>query len=347
MTNPISVSDIPGVSPAQASAMTAVGVHLSSDLLRSDRQALVRAVAGLSLEDVRSWQGFAHLLESDGMTPGLAQALIAADINTPAELAGARLSRVTAALAGMVPPLDADATVALMLGARTLVLTNVVNGTVITSGGRVLAGATVLGGGQVVLSDARGRFRLTGLPPGQSLTVTIRHPEKREKTFNGVKSYPSAALVGRSFRLTGRPVPAARLSALAGDVLPPLGSAPITTEAQTGTPLPGDVLRLAGHFSNGDGRASSMFLDFADGRFIVRTYRLPKAHLPAGIALRDWLEKDGSGVWTKARPSRRRLARDQRVAAVLRDNAGAPPDPQKMDQAVADLLAAASDPKGR
>ena len=115
MTDPIDVADIPGVSPAQASAMAAVGVHLSGDLLRSDRQALVRGVAGITLEEVRKWQSFSRLLEGRGMTPDIVQALLAADFNTPAELAGARLSRVTTALAGVVS--DPDAIVDLMLGA--------------------------------------------------------------------------------------------------------------------------------------------------------------------------------------------------------------------------------------
>jgi len=345
MTVPVAVSDIPGVRPAQAAAMAAVGVHLGSDLLRSDRQALVRAVTSITLDEVRGWQGFARLLECGGMPAGVVQALLAADINTPAELAGARLSRVTAALAGVVPLLDADATVALMLAARTLDLTGVVNGTVVTSGGRVLPGATVHGDGRTAVSDARGRFRLTGLPLGMPLTLTINHPEKREKAFSGVKAYPAAALIGQSFRLTGRPVPAARLSALAGDALPPPGSAAITTEAQTGAPAMGDVLRLVSLYSNGDGRAVSMFPDFGQGRYILRTYRLPKAALPAGIALKDWLEQDAPGVWSKTSPSRRRLGRMQRMAAVKRAYAGKPLTAQSLDQVAADVLAALSDPK--
>lgn len=347
MTDPIAVADIPGASPAQASAMAAVGVHLSSDLLRSDRQALVRAVAGISLEGVRAWQGFARLLECAGTTPGIVQALLAADINTPAEVAGARLSRLTAALAGVVPALDPDATVRLMLGARTLDLTGVVNGTVVTSGGRVLARATVNGGGKTGVSDPRGRFRLTGLPLGMTLTLTMSHPDKREKTFPGVKAYPFAALIGRSFRLTGRSAPALRLSALAGDVLPAPGTAPITTEVQTGAPPAGDVLRLVSLDGNGDERVASMFLDFAQGRFIVRLYRLPMAALPAGIVLKDWLEPDSRGIWTKARASRRRFRRMQRLAAVKRAHAGPPPGRPIMDAAVAKVLAAAPDPKGR
>lgn len=347
MTDPVAVADIPGVSPAQASAMAAVGVHSSSDLLRSNRQALVRAVAGITLDEVRKWQAFARLLEGRGMTPDIVQALLAADINTPAELAGAKLSRVTAALAGIVPVPDADSTVDLMLGAQALDLTGVVNGTVVASGNRALAAAEVQGGGRTMRSDTRGRFRLTGLPTGVTLTLTISHPEKRAKTFLRVTAHPSAALIGRSFRLTGRPVPDRRLSSLVGDVLPPPGSAPITTEAQTGAPPPGDVLRLVSHYTNGDGRAVSMFMDFAKGRFILRTYRLPKAALPAGLVLKDWLEQDDAGVWTKARASRRRLRRRQRLAAVKRAYSGQPTSMTLMDQAVAEALAAASDTKGR
>ena len=219
--------------------------------------------------------------------------------------------------------------------------------TVVASGNRVLAGADVHGGGRTVQSDARGRFRVTGLPTGVPLTLTISHPQKRAKTFVGVKAHPSAALIGRTFRLTGQPVPDRRLSSLQGDVLPPPGSAPITTEAQTGAPPAGDVLRLVNHYANGDGRAVSMFMDFAQGRFILRTYRLPKAALPAGLVLKDWLEQDAAGVWTKARASRRRLRRRQRLAAVKRAHAGQPISNALMDQAVTEVLAAASDVKGR
>ena len=345
MTDPIDVADIPGVSPAQASAMAAVGVHLSGDLLRSDRQALVRVVAGITLEEVRKWQSFSRLLEGRGMTPDIVQALLAADFNTPAELAGARLSRVTTALAGVVS--DPDAIVDLMLGAQLLDLTGVMNGTVVASGDRALEGAEVQCHGMTVVSDARGRFRLKGLPVGVPVTLTIRHPEKRAKTFPGVTAHPSAALIGQGFRLTGRPVPAARQSSLSGDVLPLPGSAPITTEAQSGAPPAGDVLRLVSRYANGDARAVSMFPDFAQGRFILRTYRLALSALPAGIALKDWLEQDANGTWTKTSTSRRRLGRIQRMAAVKRALAGKPRTAHVVDQAAADILAALSDPKGR
>ena len=116
---------------------------------------------------------------------------------------------------------------------------------------------------------------------------------------------------------------------------------------QTGAPPAGDVLRLVSLYGNGDGRVASMFLDFAQGRFIVRTYRLPMAALPAGIVLKDWLEPDSSGIWAKARASRRRLGRMQRLAAVKRAYAGPPPSRPIMDAAVAKVLAAASNPKGR
>lgn len=344
MSAAIDVSTVPGISAATAGALRALGLPLGTDLLRANRKALASALTGVSLDQIRAWQAYCRFLEVPGMDADRAGRLQAAGIDSLPELVGKTLAQLRGVLSGASPPPDDEALLALLLAAQQLHLTDVINGTVIDSAARPLPGTVVRGGGKSVTSDASGRFRLVGLTPGRSVTLTLTHPAKAERLVNGVTPAPSSALKGRRFRLTGQPVPAPlRLSALRGDTLPPLSSAPVTTEAQTTPPSDDDVLVVVDFYANGDARASSLFLDFAAGRFVVRTYRLAEASLPAGTQPLDRL-KPTVGSLAKTTASNRKVAQMARLRGVKAKLAALPPGPARVDLAAQLVLQALADP---
>jgi hypothetical protein len=172
--------------------------------------------------------------------------------------------------------------------------------------------------------------------------VTIHRPDQGELIEPDVHAVRSAALTGRTFTLPGVPAAASDLTELAGDRLPPIGSAPITTAAQNAPPDPTDVLRVVQRYANGDARVASRFLDFAAGRFVRRTYRIAAADLPADLAPGDDLEHDAGG-WQRRQVGARAIARRVRVRDVARTAKSGPLTPERIDLAAAQLLAALSD----
>jgi hypothetical protein len=326
-----------------AQALNSKGIFTTSDLMRSNRTALAAAI-GATVDDVRGWQSFAQLTEIGGISGEGAARLLAAGIDQLDEFCGKTVAELRAALTGLTSPMTDDQIVEALISARKLQFTGVLNGTVVTSGDVPLEGATVVAGGQIATSDARGRFRVTGLRLGQKYSVALSHRAKKAKIFNRVDVYPSLALVGRKFRLTGRPEVERRRSALNGDVLPPLGTAPVTSEAQTGSLAPNDKFVLAEFYANGDAKLASLFLDFHDGRFVVRTYRVRKADLPARAALRDRMEVV-NGKLTIAKITAGKIGRLTRARAVMSRYKGKQLTGKMLEEASELLLKALIGPK--
>jgi hypothetical protein len=344
MANPVDVADIPTLSAAKASALRNIGLFTSADLNRTHRSGLLARVASISLAEIRRWQSFSRLLEIETITPDAARLLLAAGIESLDEFSSRTLVQLRAVVGG--PPVGAaDQTIVTwLMSAQRLRYTGVINGTVHSASVAAIEGATVKVGNEVGLTDARGRFRVVGLSLGTSYTVTIDHPTAGAKMFRKIVPSPSSALVGQRFKMPARLGVLGSLSALHGDSLPALGSAPVTTDVQTSPPDPKDVLRVVNFYADGDARAASRFLDFSAGRFVVRIYRIQKSSLPAGTAIRDDLVMT-SGVWTKTHVSAGRLGRWARMAAVQRKTTGRTPTAQLVDKLTKELLAAFSDPK--
>lgn len=338
----ISVNQVPGVSKKRALAMEANGVCCTSDLLRVRRATLASAI-GVSVDDVRKWQAFSELLEVEGLNVASAAALLTAGIDRLGEFSNKSLSTLKPLLSTLVSPMSDDQIVAALLAARELQFTGVVNGTVITTDGVPLQGATVVAGGQTVTSDAQGRFRIVGLRLA-SHSVTISHPAKKAKIFGRILPHSSEALIKTTFKLTGSAKPLARLSAMNGDVLPPLGTAPISTESRTEALNPADRFVLTGFYSNRDGKLSSLFRDFSEGSFVIRTYRVKSADLPASSNPGDRMMLE-AGKLVKADITARDIGRLTRLQAVRRRYAGKTVTEAMKPAALRSFLTAISDPK--
>jgi len=291
------VDQLPGASAAAVSALRALTVFGTADLLRANPARMLATVPGLDRVILRRWVGYAQLLDVEDLTPALASAALAARIESLDTFATRPLATLRAIAAAAGAQLDDDALIALVRGALAVSLGHALNGTVLDSAGVPAVGVTVAAAGRRVDTDDRGRFRLVALGP-EPLTVSIFPAPGRVKRFDRVRSVPHSAREGRTFKLPARPARIRSLSQLRGEALPALGSAPLRARVQTAPPVAHDVLQVVERLAGGDWRLVSRYLDFADDVFVARVYRIPPSQLPADIAIGDEVS-GGPGAWRR------------------------------------------------
>lgn len=300
----VGVIELSGIGPALAAAFNGLGVFTTGDLLRVERRRIAREVDGASVAQLRRWQAVSELLEVDGVTLAIAEGLVIRGVDSMDEMSGRPLSSLRDVVATMradgvidVVPSD-DELVGWITEAVRFRHTGTLNGTVTGSGNAPLAGVSIVGAGQTVESDARGRFRLRGLPLGHPVLVYLEAHGYVAKTVE-VDAAPPKVVRGEQFRLSLRraTTPAERvLSELNGDELPPLAGAPVRQRAQNTAPPEHDILRVVEVLAGGDARVISRLFDYSEGVFVVRSYRLAPADLPAGIEAGEHL-RFSAGAW--------------------------------------------------
>lgn len=337
------ISQLHGVSRAVAADLDALGLSTTSDLLRMNPAGLMHRRPALKGPKVMRWVLYANLLEINGMALDVAHSLVDGGISGLDELHGATLSRLQA----IVPSVPADDVVEWMHDALRLTLTGVVNGTVTLRDGTPVERAGVTVGGISAETDRHGRFRVVRLRLGQPVTVTILHPTLGYRMIRSVTVNPRASLVGHTFTLSGRPQRPKALSELRGDRLPPIGTASMTTRVLQGVPDRTDILVLLDRYANGDGRCASRFLDFDEGRFVRRIYRIAKAQMTARAKPGTDLVAGGAKWVAAPRHSAEAIARNIRARKVISGFRGGPADVQAAHARVVAIAAAASDRPGR
>lgn len=337
------IAAVPGVGAAEAAALAALGLHTTEDLLRTERGALVRRVPNLALIAVKGWQSVAELAQLRDLPLEDAARLHAAGFDGVAEVAGASVARLRAAL----PHLDEEALLDLARDAVRLRHTGVVNGNVRLRDGTPVEGARAVVYGTEAVSDARGRFRVIRLPLDRAVVVTVHHASLGYRTWRAVPVVRPGALEGRTFELAGRRQVARVLSERRGDRLPPLAGSVVVTRAGSDAPGPEDVLAVLERRADGV-RVVSRFLDFEDGRFVRRTHTLPADAVPASASTGSTLAWSRSGPgWAVVRMTATDLRRRVRLARARR-SLGSPPADLDAARAQAAVLArAASDPGSR
>jgi hypothetical protein len=302
------ISSIPDITPSELQALTNAGLATTDDLLRIERANLANHVPVLSADRIGAWQGLAEILQLDDIDLTQASALQLAGANGLSEVAAWTLARWRSAVSGV----DDEIFTKWIKDAVRLTNTGVLNGNVRLKDGTPVEAAAVTVAGVAATTDAHGRFRITRLALDRKVTVTVLHPTLGYRLATGVPVARATALVGQTFVLAGRKQSPKRLSALKGDTLPPLGSAPITTIASTGAPDPTDILRLIDRYTGGDARAASRFLDFDGGRFVCRTYRIASAALPVGAQDGDDIVWTGT-AWVLKPYTAQKIARETRL----------------------------------
>jgi hypothetical protein len=167
---------IEGIGKAYAWALAAAGMPTVLEMLRSGPGRVQQAVQRASAAEVRRWFWAAMLLQVDGVTPDVAEALVDADVRSVEELADAGLERLERAVhqADLARRLKDNPPSLYRLGAiqRAAALQR---GTGIAAGrlidgptGQPIAGAVVRAGGRRDVTDQQGVFILARLPPGRT-----------------------------------------------------------------------------------------------------------------------------------------------------------------------------------
>jgi hypothetical protein len=107
---------------------------------------------------------------------------------------------------------------------------------------------------------------------------------------------------------------------------------------------PADRYVLSERYANGDGKVGSLFVDFDNGKFIVRTYRVKKADLPNGAQIGDRMLLE-SGALVVKKITGGKIGRLSRTQAVRQKYADKVMTPDIIHQIARDIAKALSDPK--
>jgi hypothetical protein len=297
------VSAIQGIGSASEQLLQRHGIYTVYDLLRAQSPAIHRVVASVaSLSDARAWRQMAVLLEVATVTPQWAEALVRGGVRTLDELRHLRSDELKAVFTAArdshiiadVP--TSDQLVAMLTDATLLDYAGAITGTVKDRDGRPIAAATVTAGGAEAVTDARGRFRLRRLRLGRDAILTIAK-DSFVTHSETVSPSPTTNVVVAQFTLVRavrqRPrrsgQPAAALSELRGDRMPPMQGQNVTShEVPLASLQPQELVVLTEFYANGtDAKIVSKLLEFDGTRFVARWVRLRKSALPDGSSLGD------------------------------------------------------------
>lgn len=282
----VRLADIQGIGPVLEAKMNALGLFTSGDLLRSDRRRLAEELVGTSVEQIRAWQSVSELLELDEITLAIAQAFHDQGVESLDEMGRMNLTRLRTVVAAIRAngtigtSVTDDQAIEWSRDAILLRHTGTLNGTVTGRSAVPVADAEVSCMGIRTSTDARGRFRIRRLPLGSQVLVHFEHEAYTSKSVSTKRVAMPNVLLGATFRLTEKRTPSAKstlLSELEGDQLPRIRGAAVTTKAQTTLPSQHDLLRVVEVDQQGQIQLASRLLNYENGRFVVRTYRMANA----------------------------------------------------------------------
>ncbi len=317
------VSAIEGIGPSIENLLQPKGIYSVYDLLRVTSPALHGVVAGsASLRQVRSWRQMAALLEVATVTPQWAEALVKGDLTSTSELRRRDLSEVRTVFNDardkkLIKDVPSDDQVAAMLADSALLdFAGAITGTVKDRSGQPVPGVTVVAGSKDVTTDDRGRFRILRLPLSSTIPLTMTKQSFQTASIN-VSPSPTSMVRVDSFTLlpqiVTQPRPSGQTagnpSELRGDRLPPLqGQAVTSGKVPLSSLQPHDLLVVTEFKDDTDAKLVSKLLEFDGTRFAVHWVWAPKASLPDGLAIGDYLIKTGTG-YRKVTMNPRKLAR--------------------------------------
>ena len=305
------VSAIEGIGPSIENLLQPKGIYSVYDLLRVTSPALHGVVAGsASLPQVKSWRQMAALLEVATVTPQWAEALVKGGITSTSELRRRDLSEVRTVFRDardkkLIKDVPSDDQVAAMLADSALLdFAGAITGTVKDRSGQPVPGVKIVAGSKEVTTDGRGRFRITRLLLSRTTALTMTKQSFQTANIS-VSPMPTSTVRVVSFRLlrqiVTQPRPSGRttgnLSELRGAKLPLLqGQAVTSGEVPMSSLEPLDLLQLTEFSKNGTkAKIVSKLLEFDGTRFVVHWGWAPKASLPDGSAVGDYLIKTGTG----------------------------------------------------
>jgi Domain of unknown function (DUF4332)/Carboxypeptidase regulatory-like domain len=290
-----------GIGKKLAGELEPLDIVTIGDLLRVEPGRIHAALnTRRSLDQVRSWLQMARFMQIRAMTPQWAEALSRSRVYTPRDLFARDLPALQKLFAkakadGMISDVPSAATIGdMMKEAAEIEFTGAVNGTVLDQAGAPVEGADVRIGREHERSDARGRFRIVGIPLWANSTLAISHEKYRPATFRLREVDPSFSLRSRKAfivrrLLAGEAAPKRVLMEVNGDVLPPIGDARVgQREVERDALEDGDIFAVT-EFSPDRKRCklSSKLLAYEDGEFWVRYVWMPVSDLNPGAKSGD------------------------------------------------------------
>jgi hypothetical protein len=352
----VRVGALSGIGTRVAKRLQALGVFTTADLLRVERRRLDRQLAGATIAEILAWQQVAELLEVESMTLPLAEGLHASGIETVDELGAKSLSALRSSIDELrsdgvtVGAWSDDRLVEMLKDAVVLRTTGTLNGTVVGPKGGPVSGVEVACLGIATKTDARGRFRIRRLPLRNPVLVSLSRSGYASRVVETSQVVPSGVLAGDSFPMfrtkPGRAAPPTVLSELAGDEVPPLGSAPFTLRVQSAAPARNDLLAVNERLDGGAVRAVSRLFDFDGTYHVVRVYRLTPSRIRGRAKVGDHLQYV-DGKWKPVDLTPQEVASYRRKVRELRTWRRLPKTPTaaEFDQALAGWTAARTTPK--
>ncbi len=335
----VDVVELSGIGPAIATRLNELGVFSSSDLLRVSWRRLADLVDGVSVAQVRRWQGVAEFLEVDGVPVPVAEGLYERGVESLDELG----SRPLSVLRGLVDALEADGVatanpsddelVRWIVDAVRLRATGALNGTVVDAANAPIAAVAVSCLEQHGVTDAVGRFRLLRLPLGRPLSLFLDHADYVARTVEDVDAAPAGVVRAQRYRLVQRRAssPAPRvLSELDGDELPSLAASAVRLRVQDGAPAEDDLLRVIEIADTGEVRVASRLFAYDSGVFIVRSYRLAADKVAGAPQVGDHL-RFSDGRWRPVAMTANQVANYRRRMRERRLRPSIPADPTAAD----------------
>jgi len=296
MSDPVPLSQLTFIPVPVRNKLRRHGVATSSDLLRMGTARLAKRLGGTaSMAEVVRWQDVCSVLEIQSMTLPWAQVLGQQNRIAARDLAGYRLSKITALFAqalqggsiANVP--DADAIAAMMVDSARIDRGGVLNATVWGPGDRPLKGALVECAWVQAKTDTHGRARLLRLPHGQPVEVTITKSGYKPLTSKLPRLEGPFLLEGHRFAMKrGSAGKRSKrvMSEFDGDVITVANGQRARLVEHKGHRLRrGDILRFFERLQSGDVKLSSRFKELRDGQLTVPVWRMPSSTVPQGAAV--------------------------------------------------------------
>ena len=297
--SPYPVETLEGVGPAIAAKLSHWGIIDTHDLLRHSLDTVHKWVHDTaSLAMVRQWQVMALFLEIKCMDRQWAEALATGGITSVEELSRAGLKQLQAVFANAqaehrirdLP--DVESILNMVRDATVIHCSGKLSGRIIDQSGAPVAAASVRVGDAKACTNERGRFCLFRIPLGRSSPLQISHEtDGRFEIANPPVALDTELHHEHVFCLDDQAAAEADMDEFYGDRLPPFNGRIVTSKLHDADALRDrELLFVESFYKDGKhAKLASWFRALIDGRFVIRTYKVPLSMLPEACELKTTL----------------------------------------------------------
>lgn len=297
--SPYPVETLEGVGPAIATRLSRWGIIDTHDLLRHSPDIVHQWVRDItSPEIVRQWQVMALFLEIKCIDRQWAEALASGGINSVEELSRAGLEQLQAVFANAqaahrireLP--DAESILNMVRDATVIHCSGKLSGRITDQSGAPVAAASIRIGNAKAYTNERGRFCLLRIPLGRGSPLQINHETHgRFEISNPPVALDTELHHEHVFCLNDQAAAVSDMDEFHGDRLPPFNGRVVTSKLHDADMLrDSELLFVESFYKDGEhAKLASWFRALIDGRFVIRTYKVPVSMLPEACELKATL----------------------------------------------------------